>query len=91
MSVPNAVNLPLSIAGMEKAAWPRSASLFNPDSRNGRVVGVTLVCDLHHAVTGPQESENASFSAKVSLWKADRSLPIGDESHGTVTGITRVK
>ena len=48
MSVPHAVNLPLSIAEMEKAAWPRSVSLFNPDSRNGRVVGVTLVCDLHH-------------------------------------------
>ena len=90
-SVPKALMFPLSIAETKKATWPRSASYSTRIPGSGRVAGVTFLCDLHHAVARQQKSGNGSVLQKVDLWKADRPIPIGDESLGSVTGITRVR
>jgi hypothetical protein len=90
-SILKVLKLPRSIAETEKAAWSRSASYSTRISGGGRVVQVTLLCDLHHAVAGQQKSEKGSVFAKIDLWRGDRPMPIGDESLGSVTGITRVK
>jgi hypothetical protein len=80
----------LSIAETEKVAWSRSASYSTRISGGGCVVQVTLLCDLHHAVTGQQKSENGGVLAKIDWWRADRPMAIEGESLGSVTGITRV-